>query len=100
MDKELGHVAVICPLWFSVSLFVNQDADLNDPNSPFRGDVLFLNQHVGLEEGLRGSEWHCLESGLNWAWPKRMDLQDERGQVSLDFLSFSHPQFCSQTQFP
>lgn len=74
MDKEAGHVAAGSPLGFSVSLFVNQDADLNHPNGPFRGNILFLTQPVGLEEVLIGSAWDCLESGLNRAGPRRMDL--------------------------
>lgn len=68
-DKELGHVGVVSPLWVSFSLFANQDADMNDPSSPLRGNILFLTQHVGLEEVLIGSESDCLETCLKRAWP-------------------------------
>lgn len=56
LDEESEHVAVVSPLWVSVSLFANHDADLNDPNGPLRGNIPFLTQHVGLEEVLIGSE--------------------------------------------
>lgn len=56
MDKTSGHVAIVRPLWFSVSLFVDEGADLDDPNGPLRGNIFFLTQHVGLEEVLIGSE--------------------------------------------
>lgn len=56
LDKTSGHVAIVRPLWFSVSLFVDEGADLDDPNGPLRGNIFFLTQHVGLEEVLIGSE--------------------------------------------